>query len=317
MFNAVSTIMIILTNFQRGVDPKLRSDYGEDNFRAFMGFITYFPLGAFLLAVLLFNNYYSEMTFYMYLKRGCVIDFPASAAVKQLFTSALPLIFIVMTLVYVIICIFAFIKFKATVGVIFIFFNNVCVGIGMSWYRQQSIEGRFVSISNFIQSFPDRDGEYGNMDEQSLHHAATYLKSVTLTEAEQPSYNGYMRQFYWSNKNYPTWQRIFHHLMLFIIIGVMAGACVAYFVVLRGLDLKSVWQNEISPCINVCAATFANVTTLSGPRCSDCVCRCLNQLSLRDDETLEGCSEYAVVPWCDTFDICTNLKTTCAAYFPK
>eukprot|EP00672_Neobodo_designis_P000572 CAMPEP_0174870540 /NCGR_PEP_ID=MMETSP1114-20130205/69862_1 /TAXON_ID=312471 /ORGANISM="Neobodo designis, Strain CCAP 1951/1" /LENGTH=45 /DNA_ID= /DNA_START= /DNA_END= /DNA_ORIENTATION= len=45
--------MMIMTSFQRGVDPRLKAEYGEDNFAAFLGFITYFPLCFFLIAVLL------------------------------------------------------------------------------------------------------------------------------------------------------------------------------------------------------------------------------------------------------------------------
>lgn len=304
LFNAVSTIMIILTNFKRQVPPATRAEYAG-SYDSLMDFLIYFPLAYFGLIVLIFNNYYAEMSFYLYMRRGAIIDFPPSAKVKALFTSVVPLVFIIVTLAYAGVVVYAFIKFKATVGVIFIFINNVAIGIGLSWYRQQSIESKFVSISNFIQSFPNRDDVYGDMDEQSLHHAATFLTKLTLTEADTPSWTGYMRNFYWKNKQYPLWQQILHHCMVFIIIGVLIGLCLAYFIILRGLDLKSVWQNEINPCVTSCTTGIAiynnsiqTPTTLTG-WCQRCVCMCLNTLNQRDDDVVGKCGDFGSSHLCD------------------
>jgi hypothetical protein len=317
MFNAVSTIMIILTNFKRGVDPKLRDGYGETNFEAYMDAITYFPLVYFLTLVLLFNNFYSEITFYMYLKRGCIIDFPPSANFKELFKRVLSLLFILTTLGYLIAVIVAFIKFEATIGVILIFVNNLLIGIGAAWYRQQSIEGKFVSISNFIQAFPDRDGEYGNMDEQSLHSASQYLMNLSMTEADEPSYSAYMRQFYWRNKNYSAMWKLWHHFMLLVVIGGLAGLCVAYFIVLRGIDLKSLWNNELNPCINVCAEAVSRAVGLNATQCADCFCRCFQGLRQRDDTIFDTCSQHAAVASCPIGGCPSMAFCKLQPYWPK
>jgi hypothetical protein len=311
MFNAVSTIMIILTNFRRAVSPQVKAEFGEASFNGYMDFITYFPLAFFLVAVLLFNNYYSEITFYMYLKRGCIIDFPPSANMRELLKRPLALFFLFILVGYLLAVFVAFVKFHATIGVYLIFANNLFVGIGMSWYRQQSIESKFVSISNFIQSFPDRDDSYGNMDEQSLHQASKYLQNVTLTECESASYSGYMRTFYWENRNYSTLSRIMHHVILLSTIGVMAGLCVAYFVVLRGIDLESLWKNEINPCVNSCIDGISNATGLSplpALTCATCTCRCMQNLQQRDSDIFGGCSEYWVGYGCGGVKACPSLQ---------
>lgn len=302
LFNAISTIMIILTNFRRSVTPADRESFGVDHFNNLFDFITYFPLVYFLLVYLVLNNFYSELTFYMYLKRGAIVDYPESSSAKYLFTHAAPLLFILTVLGYLGAVVYTMFKFKASGGVILIYCNNVAVGVCLSWYRQQSIEGKFVSLSNFIQSFPSRakdneqateDGEhYGDIDEQSLHSATMYLQKVTLAEGDAPSWTSDMRLFYWRNKNYSTMQKVFHHLFLVLIIGGMAGACVAYFVILRGIDVKSMWQNEVNPCINVCLDTVANFTTVVADACRKCTCQCLGALGQRDDDFVNTCGEH-------------------------
>lgn len=313
LFNSISTLMIITTNMKRAVSVDLLTEYGEEKFEALMGFIIYFPLCFFFLLFLLFNNYFSEMTFYHYLRRGALVDFPASSDAGFLFKNPLPLAFILVTLGYCGVAFYAMIVFRASFGTILIFCNNLLIGIGMFWYRQQSIEWKFISISDFIQAFPDRTNSHGNMDEVSLHRASQLMDHFTLTESHVPSYRGYMRNWWWKNQNYTTHQQIMHHVGMVLLVGGLGGCAFAYFFVLGRLDLESRWNNEINPCIRTCVegalrvnSTFFNVTA---EFCSWCTCACLNNIRMKDDHTLQGCGSY----FAENLEWCPGRSQSCPA----
>lgn len=291
LFNTVTTIMLVVDNFKRSVSPDLRYQYGEDSFAVIFGLLTYMPLGFLLVVILLFNNFYSERTFYMYLRRCAIIDFPMSYGVGYIMTHIRSILFVLFWLVYFLFGIGVMIKFEAGVGTIFIFSNNLIVGMMLAWYRQQSIESKFISLSDFIQSFPDRNGTLGNIDETSLHRAALFVERLTLTETQEPSYTDYMRLFWWKNKQYSTATMVCHHFSVWFIIFAMSGAAVGYFIFLQGRELKATWLNTVVPCATVCRSAFLNVSYAITPpsivlQCTTCVCRCLSQLDQLDPKVL-------------------------------
>jgi hypothetical protein len=316
LFNAVTTIMIILTNFQRGVEMKHRQEFGVAAFNALTGFIIYFPLCYFTLVLLIFNNGFSEMSFYMYLKRGAIIDFPMSSNFKQLLTSVLPMLFIVPTLCYAVITIFTMFRFGGSAGAMAIFLNNLAIGVGYSWYRQQSIEWKFVSLSDFIQAFPDREEKYGNMDEQSLHSAARFLEQATLTESGHNSWTGYMRDFYWRQKNFGPKEKLFHHVFSYALVLTLAGISLAYFLVLGRYDIKSIFINELNPCLHSCVDNIQN-TSLYGnaTACVGCMCRCMHYMQQKGDSYFEHCPDYATSAQCsaDQYAFCPSSVKVCEA----
>ena len=325
LFNGITTIMIILTNFRRAVNPSDRDAFGRDKFDKLVTFIEYFPLFFFVNILLLFNNFFSEKTFYMYLKRGAIIDFPESGGIKYLLTSPIPLLYLLVTVLYGGVTVVTLLKFKASLGVLIIFVNNLVVGVLMTWYRQQSIEAKFVSLSVFIQSFPDRKDEYGNMDEQSLNSATKFLQNLTLTEARSPSWGGYMRNFYWKQQNVSGVAMVCAHLFVWAIMLALAGVSVAYFVIVSRQDVETRWKQEVAPCVNSCVAGLTNMTSsgfaTTPERCQFCVCSCLKSFQQKDETVIGKCGDFLCPasnqkPFCSLCPTDTSCPSVsyCAAF---
>ena len=213
---------------------------------------------------------------------------------RYLLTHLLPLVFILSVILYIGLTVWVCIRFAAPIGTIAIFLNNMIIGVAMFWYRQQSIEYKFVSISDFIQAFPDRTNSHGNMDEVSLSHAARLMEKLTLTESAEPAYSSYMKEFWWSNKNYTSTARMLHHVGMGLLIVAFAGAAIGYFLFLGRFDLKSRWSSEISPCIYVCTKGSNSTAAM----CQWCACECLAALLYKDPESIAGCPEHLSVPSC-------------------
>ena len=305
LFNAISTIMVIIENFRKTVPETRRKEFGQVKFDVLTYSIMYFPVIFFLLLWLLFNNAFSEMTFYMYVRRGAIVDYPESSSPRFLFCHIRPMLFIIAFLGYGGTAVFTMLSFKASIGTIAIFLNNLGIGVGLFWYRQQSIEWKFVSISDFIQAFPDRNNSHGNIDEWSLHRASTLMKDFTLTESAAPSYDGYMRNFYWENKNYGTVARILHHFLYWGVILALAGLSFAYFFVLGRFDLRSRWEAEINPCANSCGQAYVNASisnTITATQCANCVCTCMAAMQARDRSIVDACNDF--IQWTVSLNQC-------------
>eukprot|EP00760_Papus_ankaliazontas_P039139 PhM_4_TR9495/c1_g1_i2/m.25924 len=263
LFNAVITVMSLAFNFRR-----------SHNTTSWMGDVAvYAPLGFFALYYLHFNNYYSEQVYYLYLKHGAIIDFPGTEQYAEWVKRALPLTFLASFFAYMGFMVFYLLKFNCSFNEIYVFLSNLVIGVAMFWYRNQSIEWKFVSLSDFVQSFPDKIGNRRNIDAKSLSSASSTLKDMVLLETRNSCYSGNMRKWYWENKGVEGSRQTMYRLLMVGVMFVAAGIAVAFFQRSISALEREEWDKMIKPCVVVCKAMSMNV-------CGSCLatCRAATQL---------------------------------------
>ncbi len=301
LFNSITTVMIIVDNFRKAVPETTRIAFGYDKFNYLTRTMMYAPLAFFFLLWILFNNAFSETCFYMYIRRGAIIDFPASSSFRYLLTNIRPLFFLLYFIGYLGVSFYTLFALGAKIGTIAIFLNNLVIGVGLFWWRNQSIEWKFVSVSDFIQAFPDRNNAHGNIDEVSLDRASKLLKDFTLTESTRACWSGYMRNWYWRHEGISTCSQILHHILYWGVIFGLAGLCFAYFFLMGRLNVEDQWKTMINPCIVVCTELAANLTTLTAQGCQRCGCACMRSLQTTDNTVVSSCLDFIAAPLCAAF----------------
>lgn len=310
LFNSITTIMVLLTNFKRNADPEVVQEFGSD-WDTLTNLMIYAPLGFFLMLILAINNYFSERVFYEYLNRGILVDFPQTGEFSYIFKSCKPLVFVVLFVAYTALCVGVMLKGRATVGIIISFCLNMGVGIGKMWYFQQSIESRFVSLSDFIMCFPQRDKVTASkeqrekervsavMDESNLKHAAYYMKRVVLNSTASPCWSDAMRLHRWHSQNSSGAQILCFHVSVWMFILVLIGSCVGYFTYQGQQDIVATWSYVVNPCVQTCAnvtkavggnSLFSNVT------CDACLCSCMHGYHKIHDAYTSKCVDHFQMP---------------------
>jgi hypothetical protein len=235
LFNGVITLMGLAWGYLKAVTD-------GSNTGAVLYIAVYGPLVFFLLYFLVFNNFYSEYVYYMYMKRGAVLDFPQSAKPKYWLRSPIPFVFVTFLGAYL---------------------------IFMFWYSQQSIESRFISISNYISCFPPKDGkrEYGKIDGSNMSNAGNTLQKATLVKTHAASYSGYMANWYWTKeRKWAPWVRALMWFLWLALIFIIAAIALSFFQSdMSDAESKS-WRDMVNPCLEVCRN--------SGRTACDCMDAC-------------------------------------------
>jgi hypothetical protein len=319
VFNSIATMMIILMNFRSDVPPKLRHDFGEARFEAVMDAVCYAPMCFFALVFLIVNNYFSERIFYMFLRRRIIIDYPESAAPGYIFGHAAPLLFLATFALYALYSVAVLVYFEAPAGVIFIFLNNLGVGVGLVWFKQQGIENRFISVSAFIQSFPDADFDYDNIDAASLKAAADHMERITLVECRDACYQGRMRAAWFNYLSVPSVLRGAFNAAVVAVLAGLVAACYFYFLQLSHKEDETNWTLKLNPCIEACAdgVNLTGTVAAGDARgvCGWCAARCVKALHLgAAHRTLASCHALLSTAMCAGGDVvaaaCANVNRT-------
>jgi hypothetical protein len=245
------------------------------------------------MLVLLVNNNYAEQTFYEYLAKGVIIDFPDSGSPRFMITRPRVWIFLVSFVGYVAFAAVVLIKWQASFGTIAIMANNLVVGIGLMWYNHQQIEDKFVSLTTFIQSFPDADGGYDNIDTVSLTSASSFLMDLALAETPEPSYTGLMRRMQWQRSELHCFGKLMRHIGLTAVIVVLMAVCGLYFFFMDSRLEGSRFNNYVNPCVDVCRRTNASTAT-----CNYCISSCADAFHLG----VGLCSEFLSAETCARTD---------------
>ena len=329
LFNSVTTIMVIISQLVNRVPDEITNEFGNTTFKALKWTLIIVPLVFFLLLIFMVNNYYSQATFYYYIQRGAVIDFPETAAPKFLLTRPTPLVFILALVGFLSLTIFTTVRFDASTGQIVVIVSNIVIGVALQWYKQQTIEDKFITISQFLQKFPDEEGKFDNMDCHSLDLAAAAMANFTLLKTDGASYGNTMRHRWWKDKNYSTAWMCAIDGFIFFVIAVMAGIGIGfYFFQVSEQELRR-WETEITPCISGCQTGFLrasgvdpkmagngtaeNATAVTSATCPFCICQCLRRFYLRQAPNL--CSKALAKTKGN--DIGFNTELSCADECPE
>ena len=178
----------------------------------------------------MFNNYYSEQVYYMFLKRGAVISFPNSQAPAYWTSTPTPLLFIIVLLAYLGFMLWYFGSTGASFPTYYVFISNIVIQIFLFWMNQQSIEARFVTVSNYIASFKNKAGEREGVDATNLKTATGVLASAHLVVTKDASYTNYMAQWYWDKeKKYTAVHKLGIYLLWLAIIISVAAIALSFF----------------------------------------------------------------------------------------
>ena len=257
LFNGVITIMSLAQAYgvRKQVDPLL----------VYIAVFT--PLVFFLLNVLLFNNYYSERAYYHYLEHNAIIDFPESSVFASWITHPAPVAFLLTFLAYVGFMFYLFGITGGSISEIWVFMSNTVIGVFLFWYRHQGIESSLISLSDYIQSFPNKHKKCGTMDQEVLSDACMTLHDCALIGTRHMCYSGHMRDWWWGpdHLNLGPLKKVLHFAVL---LGIVAGAAFAAIYMLQTASQiqQHNWDAEVKPCVSVCLLKTGN--------CTDCLGLC-------------------------------------------
>ena len=332
LFNSITTIMVFVGQFIYRVPDEQADAYGKDLFKFLQWSVIITPVVFFTMLVLMVNNYYSQATFYYYLQRTAIIDFPETAGVKFLLTHPLPIISVIMLLAYLALALYVMTSFDATTGQIVVITLNL-IKVAFLWYKQQAVEDKFVTVSQFLQKFPDADGHYDSMDCESLDRATAALSSFTLLKTNAASYHSSMRLRWWKDKNYTMKKQYILLLLVFLAVGILAGSGLGFFFMTVSQNQQRMWIHNVAPCIRSCQAGYLYFTdntsgnasgagqinsseTTTGQvmnaTCHMCTCECVRRFYLRGSE--DQCAKALAASKGD--DIRFNDSLSCADMCP-
>ncbi|CUG63472.1 transmembrane protein, putative [Bodo saltans] len=296
-FLSIASLTITTNRAASSVSQSDIDKMGPNVFLTLSYIIQFAPVPFIVVVMQQFNNIFAETVYYKYLTNGAIIDFPETLDRPYLCSHWLPMAFSIPFGIYGLFTICVLIYFKASFSVFVIVISSLA-GMLSYWYSQQGIEDKLISLTEFIQSFPDETGEYGNIDKVNMGSAADSLKSLKLLEGRVPSYDDYWRRSYFKSIFADTKARVGVNVGMRTLICVGIAAVVIYALLLLSLDDNASWQTTVNPCIASCvyddSIGYNNVA-----RCSGCVCRCLEQFYIRNCDcanrlTVANCSASAV-----------------------
>ena len=289
---------------------------GKDLFTGLSQAVRYMPVPFLLVYMLQFNNAYAEMVYYQYLVNGAMIDFPSSGSPRILFRQMVPLVFVVYFMVYLIFSMAVLLLFRVSFAQ-FLVYISALTNILAYWYHNQGLEARLMSLSEFIQSFPDSTGEYNNMDKHSLGLASAALANMTLLEGNHTPYDSYWRRSYFKGVFTTTAKRTVVATGFRLAIAASIVMVVLYAFYSLSSTAKASWAEVINPCVSACVYDDA-LQYRNASRCSGCLCRCLRNLGkqLCDCTTLfvvANCSATTPGAWSGSapFCGCTSKEVAC------
>eukprot|EP00759_Apiculatamorpha_spiralis_P044786 PhF_6_TR41663/c1_g1_i1/m.63161 len=247
LFNGVITLMGLAWGHLKTVsDQDMKTG-------AVMYIAVYGPLVFFFLYYLVFNNYYSEQVYYMYLKKGALISFPLSAKPGYWVGTPTPFLFVIFFLGYLGYILWLFGSTGAPFPTYYVFISNIVIQIFLYWMNHQSIENRFVTLSNYISSFKNKSGEREGIDSTNLTTATTVLNNSTLVDNKNASYTHALTTWYWINeRKYGTFSIIMIRFLWLGIIAAVAAIALSFFQNDMLAANEKAWTDQINPCLDVC-----------------------------------------------------------------
>jgi hypothetical protein len=302
-FLSIASLTITTNRAAASVSQTDIDKMGPNVFLVLSYIIQFAPVPFIVIVMLQFNNNFAETIYYKYLTYGAIIDFPETLDRPYLCSHWLPMAFSIPFGVYGLFTICVLIYFKASFSVFVIVLSSLA-GMVSYWYAQQGIEDKLISLTEFIQSFPDETGEYGNIDKVNMGTAAESLKSLKLLEGRVPSYDDYWRRSYFKAIFADTKSRIGVNLGARTLVCVAIAAVVIYALLLLSLNDSASWNSTVNPCVSSCvfddSLGYNNVA-----KCGGCVCRCLEQFYIRNCD----CGNRLTVPNCTvaTAGVATNV----------
>lgn len=293
-FFAVASLTILVNQAAAGVSQDRIESLGDTTFRALAYVAQFFPVPFLFIVTQQFNNFFAELVYYKYLSYGAIIDFPASADKTYLTSRWQPMMFVVCFTAYCIFVCVVLIIFEASIS-IFVVVSSSLMAILSHWYSQQTIEDKLISLSEYIQSFPDETGGYDNIDRCSLGNASVALKNLKLLEGRQPSYHRYWRNSYFKSVFAETKVRVGLSFITKFGVVFIVSLVIVYAMFLLTVKDQANWTDLVSPCVSACVVDDTQSYQVAA-RCNGCLCRCLKELGLR----MCGCTQNLVVGNCSS-----------------
>lgn len=310
---SVASITIICNQVSSRFSQDLIDQLGSTTFLALSYFAQFAGIPFITLILYQFNNFFAEMVYYKYLRQGAIIDFPNTTSKAFLCSNKTAILFVVCFTSYSLFILAVLLVLRATLGE-FLLALSAMVGVSVFWYQQQGIEDKLISLTEYIQSFPDETGQYDNIDRTSLAAASKALQTMTLLEGRKPCYHDYWRSSYFKSIFAETKIRIgmgfaVRSFVLFAILLVML-----YVFVITTSHNSSSWATAVNPCVKMCVFDDALQYHVA-EKCSRCLCGCLKELNMASG--LCTCTTRFVTPNCTlqtmgkAFCNCPDLSGQC------
>eukprot|EP00759_Apiculatamorpha_spiralis_P005995 PhF_6_TR13539/c0_g1_i2/m.21641 len=253
LFNGVITIMGLSWAYLKTVTDGSNVGY-------IMYIAVYGPLAFLVMIILVFHNFFSEMAYYEYLKRGAMVSFPMSGSPKYWVTMKMPFAFLFILLAYVGFMLWYFGSTGASFPTYYVFLSNIVIGIVLFWVKHQSIDSRFLPLGTYIQCYPNSLGvQQDTIDAANLSKASDSLRHTTLVISEEAPYTNDFTTWF---VLFMEWGRWVPWALRIVLIGsIFAVAAIALSLFqsdLQAAEEKS-WKDLVNPCISVCYSVLGNV----------------------------------------------------------
>lgn len=307
-FLAVAALVVIVSQVSSVFPYDDVDELGRGVFMGLSQAIRYMPVPFLLVYMLQFNNAYAEMVYYKYLVRGALIDFPSSGSVRIILRQWIPLLFVLYFTAYLVFSIIVLLMFKVSFAQ-FLVYISAMSNVLVYWYQNQGLESRLLSLSEFIQSFPDSTGEYNNMDKHALGLASAALANMTLLEGNHTPYDSFWRRSYFKDVYSTAAKRTLIATGFRAAIAAAVVMVVLYAFFSLSSTAKASWQDLVNPCVTACVYEDT-LNYQNSSRCSGCLCRCLRNLGkqLCDCATLfavSNCSRTTPGAWTESAPFCS------------
>lgn len=317
LFVSVTTIMALVSQMTDRYSEQVATEKPDfTSFQSVMNVITYAPVGMLVFFGLIFNNYYAQVLYYHMLSRGIIVDFENTQSAKYFRTHFTTLLFMLVLASYAGGATIVFAYARISWHEIFVFLENVFVGLFLFWYRQQGVEARLVSVSCFVEAFQSATGEYHDIDATALRRAARCLTGLVIAKCDQPSYSNYFRHSWYRLRDYSkprTAVKVGSIVAVSLLVAFLAFLNFFLTSHPNSLSATDIWKVGIVPCTRVCVTSLAaERAALWGTGgvdysqlCNACLCRCgatPPTYGFRD-----FCPRYAPL----LNDVCPNAAALC------
>lgn len=311
-FLSIASLTIITNRAAASVPQGDIDKMGAQVFLALSYIIQFAPVPFIIVVLLQFNNMFAETVYYKYLSYGAIIDFPETLDRPYLCSNFTPMAFSVPFCTYAIFTVCVLIYFQASFSVFVVAFSSLA-GMMSYWYAQQGIEDKLISLSEFIQSFPDETGNYGNIDRVNMGTAAEALRDLKLLEGRVASYNDYWRRSYFKSIFAETKARVGLSVGVKALLFIVIAGLVVYALFLLSLRDDAAWQSTVNPCIASCVFDEA-LGYNNAARCEGCVCRCLEQFYIRNCDctsrlTVQNCTMASTIGVSNRLCLCSSIPS--------
>jgi hypothetical protein len=291
VFSSMTTLGTFAASFQNSVPTSVRARHpdGPTSFDNMCSYLRWMPMFYGGLCFLVFSNTAAELVFYTSLRRGKITVMPSVQSAKDVLYNPVQLFFIVVTVSYAVSAVVIMNTLDAETGVIIGFLTTLAMGAGAQWLRLTLAPSYFLSLSDYIALFPNRDGKTNECDNVARDNAVQCLATVDVRAS----------QVHDLRSNWPMLKvsrTAMGVLSVTMVVSLVALALAASAIASASRKVQQQSWAEINPCVEACSSSMFTLTGNATEVCTTCICKCGDALSFL--HSWQACKQDITVAQC-------------------